>query len=68
MGKTARIIVTCPETGVLVITRMTYADMAEPDKRPRYFTCPCGETHKLAFAGKHSAPQEPPPADYHRVG
>ncbi|MBI1203536.1 MAG: hypothetical protein GC182_13600 [Rhodopseudomonas sp.] len=47
-----RIVVTCPQTGVVVITRLTYDEMISPREQPRLFACACGETHKLAFAGK----------------
>lgn len=50
-GKT-RIVVTCPQTGVVVITRLTYDEMVRPRLQPRLFACACGDTHKLAFAGK----------------
>ena len=53
MGK-PHIIVTCPVTGVAVITDIAYADMVEPGRAPKFFRCPCGETHKLRFAGKHA--------------
>jgi hypothetical protein len=67
MDKT-RIIVTCPRTGVVVITRIVYGDMVTPGKGPKYFVCPCGETHKLAFAGWHSGRREPKPVETHRAG
>ena len=47
-----RIVVTCPRTGVVVITRLSYDEMVRPRTLPRLFACACGETHKLAFAGK----------------
>ena len=54
-----RIVVTCPNTGVVVVTTIAYAEMTKPRKTPMLFKCPCGETHKLAFAGRHGAPREP---------
>ena len=53
MGKT-RIVVTCPETGVVVITTIAYEDMVKPRKMPMLFACACGQTHTLRFAGRHS--------------
>ncbi len=54
MGK-PRIIVTCPATGIAAITDIAYAEMVEPRTAPKFFRCPCGETHKLRFAGKHAS-------------
>lgn len=54
MGK-PRIIVTCPATGIAVVTVIAYDDMIEPGRAPKFFQCPCGETHKLRFAGRHAA-------------
>ena len=67
MGKT-RIVVTCPQTGVVVITGIAYEDMVTPGKSPKYFACPCGETHTLTFAGRHSRRREQKPIDSHRTG
>ncbi|RDV02273.1 hypothetical protein [Undibacter mobilis] len=50
MGR-PRIIITCPETGIAVISRIAYEDMINPLKAPMDFKCPCGETHRLKFAG-----------------
>lgn len=47
-----RIVVTCPQTGVVIITRLTYDEMVKPRATPLLFACACGETHKLALAGK----------------
>jgi hypothetical protein len=63
-----RIIVTCPRTGVVVITKIAYDDMITPAKSPKYFNCPCGETHKLVFAGWHSGRGEPKRTENHRAG
>jgi hypothetical protein len=49
-----RIIVTCPVTDVAVITNLAYEDVAKPRQNPLLFACPCGETHKLQFAGRHA--------------
>jgi hypothetical protein len=59
MGK-PRIIVTCPVTDVAVITTIDYDEMVRPRLTPILFNCPCGETHKLRYAGRH--------ADLHRPG
>jgi hypothetical protein len=67
MGK-LRIVVTCPQTGVVVITNFAYEDMVTPRKRPKYFACPCGETHTLIFAGQRPGKREPEPVDNHRTG
>jgi hypothetical protein len=48
-----RIVVTCPQTGVTVISNIAYDDIAGPAKKTVFFACPCGETHKLIFAGRH---------------
>ena len=48
-----RIVVTCPQTGVTVISNIAYDDIAGPEKKSIFFRCACGETHKLAFAGRH---------------
>jgi hypothetical protein len=56
-----RIVVTCPQTGITVISNIAYDDIAGPGKKSIFFACPCGETHKLAFAGRHSDPDRPPP-------
>lgn len=53
MGK-RRIIVTCPVTDVAVITNIAYEEIAKPRQNPLLFSCPCGETHKLEFAGRHA--------------
>jgi hypothetical protein len=54
-----RIIITCPETGIAVISKISYDDMVAPDSKPMLFKCPCGETHRLMFAGKHNLRREP---------
>ncbi len=51
-----RIIVTCPVTGIVVITRIDYEDMIGPRDDAMLFSCPCGETHKLEYAGRHADP------------
>lgn len=67
MGK-PRIIVTCPQTGVAVITNIAYEDIAGPNKKRMFFACACGETHKLLFAGRHGDRRNaPPPRDNHRA-
>jgi hypothetical protein len=66
MGKT-RIVVICPETGIVVITKIAYDDMIEPNKGPHYFACPCGMTHRLSFAGRHRASDRPPPLEKPRA-
>ena len=50
-----RIVVTCPQTGVIVISNIAYDDIAGPGKKSIFFACACGETHKLAFAGPHGS-------------
>ena len=55
-----RIIVTCPDTGVLAITPLRYEDMVNPRELPILFKCPCGQTHKLTFAGRHGAHRNRP--------
>jgi hypothetical protein len=60
MGK-MRIVVTCPETGIAVITSIAYEDMVKPRKGPMLFACPCGETHTLLFAGRASGQHRHPP-------
>ncbi|MFA6266674.1 MAG: hypothetical protein WC670_13305 [Pseudolabrys sp.] len=50
-NKSPRIIITCPETGIAVISRIAYEDMINPLRAPLSFKCPCGETHKLQFDG-----------------
>ncbi len=58
-----RVVVTCPQTGVTVITRIDYDDIAGPAQKRLYFSCPCGETHKLIFAGRHAdLGKSPPPS------
>ena len=52
MGK-PRIVVTCPQTGVTVITNIAYEAIAGPQSKTVLFACACGETHKLVYAGKH---------------
>ena len=69
MGR-PRIIITCPETGIAVISRIAYEDMINPLKAPMDFKCPCGETHKLQFTGihgKHRAPSRPAPFETPRA-
>jgi hypothetical protein len=63
-----RIVVTCPATGVVVITKLTYEEMIRPRARPMLFACACGETHKLLFAGRYPGRREPKPVDRHRAG
>lgn len=53
MGK-KRIIVTCPVTDIAVITGIAYEDMIKPRRNPMLFACPCGEMHRLRFAGDHA--------------
>jgi hypothetical protein len=48
-----RIVVTCPQTGVTVISNIAYADIAGPGKKSVFFACACGETHKVVFAGRY---------------
>ncbi|MCF8477075.1 MAG: hypothetical protein K9G60_08595 [Pseudolabrys sp.] len=55
MGK-PRIIVTCPETGIAAITTIAYEDMIDEPKKPRLFSCPCGEMHEITYAGRHGGP------------
>lgn len=64
-----RIIVTCPETDVAVITTIAYEEMVKQRKTPMLFSCPCGATHSLLFAGCHSGlrRQTPAPLDHHGV-
>lgn len=69
MGR-PRIIITCPDTGIAVISRIAYEDMINPLKAPMSFKCPCGETHKLQFAGvqsRHKPPTRPAPLDTPRA-
>jgi hypothetical protein len=64
-----RIVVTCPETGVVVITRLTCEQMIKPRIRPMLFACACGDVHKLLFAGRYPGRREPTlPVDRHRTG
>ncbi len=48
-----RIVVTCPQTGVVVITRLTCEQMLRPRTRPMLFACVCGAVHKLSFGGRY---------------
>jgi hypothetical protein len=48
-----RIIVTCPQTGVIVISNFAYEDVTGPNNKTVLFACACGETHRLLYAGKH---------------
>ena len=48
-----RIVVTCPTTGVTVISNFAYEDVAGPNCKTMLFACACGETHRLLYAGKH---------------
>jgi hypothetical protein len=68
MGK-MRIVVTCPETGIAVITGIAYEDMVKPRESPMLFACPCGETHTLVFAARPASRHGPPPVplDQHGV-
>ena len=52
MGK-PRIVVTCPKTGVTVISNFAYEDVAGPNNKTVLFACACGETHRLVYAGPH---------------
>jgi hypothetical protein len=63
-----RIVVTCPATGVVVITRLTYEEMIRPRVRPMLFACVCGDVHKLAFAGRYPGRRDAKPVDRHRAG
>jgi len=57
-----RIVVTCPKTGVTVISNFAYEDVARANKTV-LFACACGETHRLVYAGPHrDMRNEPPPA------
>ena len=67
MSKKTRIVVTCPATGIVAITTIAYEDMVDEPKKPRLFSCPCGQMHKITFAGRHSAPRQQPPHDHHRA-
>ena len=58
-----RIIVTCPQTGVTVISNIAYDDLAGPRKKTVFFACACGETHKLVFAGRHGDMRKSPPEE-----
>ena len=51
-----RIVITCPDTGITVISRIAYEDMINPLRAPLQFKCPCGETHDLKFVGARSGP------------
>lgn len=51
-----RIVITCPDTGITVISRIAYEDMINPLRAPLQFKCPCGETHELKFVGPRSGP------------
>jgi hypothetical protein len=63
MGK-KRIIVTCPTTDIAVITDISYEEVARPRRNPLLFTCPCGEMHRLRFAGMHGdMPRHAAPPD-----
>ncbi|MDO8875216.1 MAG: hypothetical protein Q8M24_18410 [Pseudolabrys sp.] len=52
MGK-PRIVVTCPRTGVTVISNFAYEDVAGPNNKTILFACACGETHRVIYAGRH---------------
>ena len=62
-----RIVITCPDTGITVISRIAYEDMINPLRAPLQFKCPCGETHELKFVGprspggRHNGPIDTPP-------
>jgi hypothetical protein len=64
-----RIVVTCPETGVAVITNIAYEDVAQPRETPMLFACPCGAIHTLQFGG-HARRYRPtpPPCGQHGGG
>lgn len=56
-----RIVVTCPQTGVTVISNFAYEDVAGPNTKTLLFACACGETHRLLYAGKHGDRCNVPP-------
>jgi hypothetical protein len=56
-----RIVVTCPQTGVTVISNIAYDDVAGPGKKSVFFACACGETHKVVFAGRYGDLGKSPP-------
>ncbi|AXK83455.1 hypothetical protein DW352_24770 [Pseudolabrys taiwanensis] len=66
--KKQRIIVTCPITNIAVITSLSFDDVAAPRQQPILFSCPCGETHKLQFAGRHADLNRPRPGDRQGAG
>jgi hypothetical protein len=69
MSNKKRIIVTCPVTDVAVITNLTFEEVAKPRQNPLLFACPCGETHKLQFAGSHAELRDlRPPGDKRGAG
>src|SRR3569833_3149094 len=49
-----RIVITCPDTGITVISRIAYEDMINPLRAPMQVKCPCGETHELKIVGPRS--------------
>ena len=59
--KKQRIIVTCPVTDIAVITNLSFEDVSKPRQNPLLFPCPCGETHKLEFVGRHADLKHPRP-------
>jgi len=66
--KKQRIIVTCPVTDIAVITSLSFDDIATPRPEPMLFPCPCGETHKLEFAGRHADLKGARPSDRQGAG
>jgi hypothetical protein len=60
MGK-PRIVITCPQTGVTVISNFAYEDIAGPNHKTVLFACACGETHRLVYAGPHRDMRNAPP-------
>jgi hypothetical protein len=60
MGK-PRIVVTCPQTGVTVISNFAFEDVAGPNNKTVLFACACGQTHRLIYAGKHGDRRNVPP-------
>ena len=61
MGK-PRIVITCPQTGVTVISNFAYEDIAGPNHKTVLFACAWGETHRLADAGLHRDMRNAPPS------
>lgn len=59
MGK-PRIVVTCPQTGVTVLSNIAYEAMTGPQSKTVLFSCACGETHRLVYAGRHGDRRKAP--------